>query len=414
MCSNQLERHPAQRRSRRWFQWVHECRQGDRKGVELSVGPRSTLTADGRCSSRIPMARSPELGPVSQRRRTAAVADAVPAVPRVSTSGFAEWGTATLPRRLAYVRGDVSYITTRYGDVRLRRSRYRYFPIQSAMSASEWIRGRTAFRCLSTTSPIGERCSPSRTTTGCTTASPIAGCATTSIFRAPWARVSRAVLTEAALIYSRGSSDCHFASRIRCASSRSWTVAVARRRYTQLARQASTGSQRPGHPGRTLQHDFSRVADHRHHRRREQDRYADKGVEEMLEIPIGGTKQWISVRGRGSREPVLLMIHGGPASPEIPTSWWFPGRLGGLLYGRAVGPARFRQDLQRERSQGDPTTLSADASPRTRAEVVQYLRARYGKEKIFVLGHSWGSIVGLQLARATSRSSSTPISAWAR
>ena len=33
------------------------------------------------------------------------------------------------------------------------------------------------------------------------------------------------------------------------------------------------------------------------------------------------------------------------------------------------------------------------------AEVVQYLRSRYGKEKIFVLGHSWGSLVGLTLAR---------------
>jgi pimeloyl-ACP methyl ester carboxylesterase len=31
-------------------------------------------------------------------------------------------------------------------------------------------------------------------------------------------------------------------------------------------------------------------------------------------------------------------------------------------------------------------------------EVVQYLRKRYGKQKIFVLGHSWGSLVGLTLA----------------
>ncbi len=46
----------------------------------------------------------------------AAVGDAVPAVPKVSTSGFAELGTAFGPDGWAYVRGDVSYITTRYGS----------------------------------------------------------------------------------------------------------------------------------------------------------------------------------------------------------------------------------------------------------------------------------------------------------
>jgi len=123
------------------------------------------------------------------------------------------------------------------------------------------------------------------------------------------------------------------------------------------------------------------------------------GVQELLEIPVGGTKQWISVRGRDRANPVLLMIHGGPASPEMPTSWYFENgwedyftvvqwdqRGSGKSY-NANDPKAIQPTLSLAR-------ITADAG-----EVVQYLRSRYGKQKIFVLGHSWGSEVGLSLAR---------------
>lgn len=123
-----------------------------------------------------------------------------------------------------------------------------------------------------------------------------------------------------------------------------------------------------------------------------------RGIDERLEIPIGGTRQWISVRGRDSRNPIILMIHGGPASPEMQTSWTWQSdwedyftvvqwdqRGSGKTY-VANDPAAIGPTLSLKQ-------IAADA-----AEVVQYLRARYGKEKVFVIGHSWGSLVGLTLA----------------
>ncbi|HTZ70584.1 MAG TPA: hypothetical protein VMB71_08040, partial [Acetobacteraceae bacterium] len=40
------------------------------------------------------------------------------------------------------------------------------------------------------------------------------------------------------------------------------------------------------------------------------------GIESLTAIPINGIKQFISVRGRDQRNPILLFLHGGPGSPD--------------------------------------------------------------------------------------------------
>ena len=122
------------------------------------------------------------------------------------------------------------------------------------------------------------------------------------------------------------------------------------------------------------------------------------GIDKLMEIPIGGTKQWISIRGHDLHNPILLFLHGGPASPEMPTSWTFQSgwedyftvvqwdqRGSGKTY-NANDPAKIGPTLTIPR-------MVEDA-----AELVQYLRTTYHRDKIFVLGHSWGSAVGLTLA----------------
>lgn len=122
------------------------------------------------------------------------------------------------------------------------------------------------------------------------------------------------------------------------------------------------------------------------------------GVDQRMAIAVGGTQQWITVRGRDLNNPILLFIHGGPAAPEMPTSWTFQNpwedyftvvqwdqRGSGKTY-NANDPKRIE------------TTLSADRIEKDAEDVVQYLRAKYRKPKIFVLGHSWGSLVGITLA----------------
>ena len=123
------------------------------------------------------------------------------------------------------------------------------------------------------------------------------------------------------------------------------------------------------------------------------------GIEETFPVRIGGIDQWISVRGRDRRNPILLFIHGGPASTEMPVSWLYQSgwedyftvvqwdqRGAGKTY-VANDPATVEPTIAKER-------MVADGE-----EMVAWLREHYGKRRIFVLGHSWGSIIGLEVAR---------------
>lgn len=125
----------------------------------------------------------------------------------------------------------------------------------------------------------------------------------------------------------------------------------------------------------------------------------DNGVERLENIRIGGIDQWVSIRGNDRRNPVLLMLHGGPGWVAMPTSWYFQRgweeyftvvqwdqRGAGKTY-VANDPDAVAPTMTRER-------LLADAE-----EMVAWLRKEFGKEKIVLLGHSWGSSLGTELAQ---------------
>jgi hypothetical protein len=48
-----------------------------------------------------------------------------------------------------------------------------------------------------------------------------------------------------------------------------------------------------------------------------------RGIEELIPVEINGIPQYLSIRGKDLRNPILLFIHGGPASPEMPLAYTF-------------------------------------------------------------------------------------------
>lgn len=125
---------------------------------------------------------------------------------------------------------------------------------------------------------------------------------------------------------------------------------------------------------------------------------SSNGIDEAKAVEIGGIRQWITVRGRDRRNPILLVLHGGPAAPDLPNRYLFEApwtdyftvvewdqRGAGKTFA-PNDPAKVAPTLHKER-------MIEDAE-----ELVGWLRTTYGKKKIFALGHSWGTVLGLSLA----------------
>lgn len=124
---------------------------------------------------------------------------------------------------------------------------------------------------------------------------------------------------------------------------------------------------------------------------------APSGVQDTHQVRIGGIDQVITVRGMDRENPVLLYLHGGPAAPMMPAAWTFQKpwedfftvvqwdqRAAGRTY-RANDPARVAPTVTIDR-------YVADA-----IELIEWLRATYGKRRIVLVGHSWGTVIGMRV-----------------
>ena len=125
----------------------------------------------------------------------------------------------------------------------------------------------------------------------------------------------------------------------------------------------------------------------------EQGRVLETSIGEITTQTIGGVSQSIIIRGENSSNPVLLFLHGGPGSPEYALAKEFPEA--GLEQEFVVCWWDQRGAGMSYQSSIPPESMNLQQMIDDTVEVAQYLQQRFGQEKIFIAGHSWGSFLGM-------------------
>jgi pimeloyl-ACP methyl ester carboxylesterase len=114
-------------------------------------------------------------------------------------------------------------------------------------------------------------------------------------------------------------------------------------------------------------------------------------IAELVDGPSGGHDQSIMLRGASAAAPVLLYLEGGPGGTGI-------GRIrnsGEDLEKSFVVATWDQRGTGKSYDALEPTsTLTLDQMVQDTLAVTTYLRERFDKEKIYLVGSSWGTTIG--------------------
>jgi len=118
-------------------------------------------------------------------------------------------------------------------------------------------------------------------------------------------------------------------------------------------------------------------------------------ISQKLSVPINGVQQGMVIRGKDASNPVLLWVHGGPGMPDYPLTQRYPTDLEDLFtviwWDQRGAALSYHSGIP-------PDTMTIEQSIDDTLAVTDYLRRRFHQDRIYILGHSWGSFIALQAA----------------
>jgi pimeloyl-ACP methyl ester carboxylesterase len=126
---------------------------------------------------------------------------------------------------------------------------------------------------------------------------------------------------------------------------------------------------------------------------------APNAIDEAEYVKIGGLEQWITIRGEDRKNPVLLLLHGGPGDATNP--WGYAGFRNWLKFFTVVQwDQRGAGRTLGRNGAASASTISIERMVQDGVELAELLSKKLQKDKIVLVGHSWGSTLGVFMAKA--------------
>lgn len=115
---------------------------------------------------------------------------------------------------------------------------------------------------------------------------------------------------------------------------------------------------------------------------------------EKVFVTIQGNRQGMIIRSKNVENPVLLFLHGGPGMPEYAISRQYPEVLENYFtvcwWDQRGAGLSYDAKMPME-------SMTFDHMIQDTLEVTHYLRNRFHQDKIYLMAHSGGSFIGIQV-----------------
>ncbi len=119
------------------------------------------------------------------------------------------------------------------------------------------------------------------------------------------------------------------------------------------------------------------------------------GIDTRQSVMINGIRQWIHIKGADNTLPILLFLHGGPGNSAMGYADEFTGELQRHY---VVVMWDQRESGKTAKLNSSPVPLTLDLAVKDAFDMIKYLRERFARDKIYLMGHSWGGFLALYVA----------------
>ncbi|MEH7115946.1 alpha/beta hydrolase [Neobacillus vireti] len=115
----------------------------------------------------------------------------------------------------------------------------------------------------------------------------------------------------------------------------------------------------------------------------------------LEEVVLGGIKQFVLIRGENKANPIMLFLHGGPGTAQIGFAPKFQKNLEKdfivVNWDQRGSGLSFSPEIHKEE-------MTIENMLQDGVELIKHLLERFQQSKLFLVGHSWGTVLGTLIA----------------